>query len=259
MGLDPGAAAAEEHYRRVCELERMDEGDLRALLARDPSNAARYVESAARQGLVEAQLRWGRMLLAGEGASADAAAALRWFRKAAAAGSAEAMNMVGRCLELGLGAEADLKAAAEAYAAAARAGSAWGEYNLANLAFDGRGAPRDLSAAVAGYRRAAAAGHGGAMNLLARCLEEGWGVSRDPAQARRWYARSAQAGSFRGGFNQGLLLVEEGELEAGAAAIEAACRAAPPAARPGLMAELRRRRGAVFAALAERVASLAPA
>ena len=86
--------------------------DLRALLAGDPAEAAPWIESAARYGLAEAQLRLGQMLLDGLGVAKDNSAALTWFMRAAHRGAAEAMNMVGRCHENGWGTPVDLAVAA---------------------------------------------------------------------------------------------------------------------------------------------------
>ena len=99
-GRSAAAAEAEVHYRRMCELAAMREGDLAAALQAEP---AAWLESAARYGFAEAQLRLGQLLLDGEGAPRDPAAALAWFDRAAAQGLPEAMNMAGRCLENGWG------------------------------------------------------------------------------------------------------------------------------------------------------------
>jgi hypothetical protein len=205
--------ALETDYLRMCRLRRMSYGELRALLAGDPSKAAPWIETAARHGLVEAQLRLGQMRLDGLGAPSDGAVALGWFMRAARKGSPEAVNMVGRCHENGWGTAVDLTAAARWYRLSAEAGHDWGEYNYANMLFDGRGVARDRVEAVRWYRRAATRGHARAMNLLARCCEEGWGTPRDVAAAWRWYRRSAEAGYFRAQFNHGTVLAAQGRTE----------------------------------------------
>lgn len=250
-GRTRAAAEAEDHYRRMWALRQMSQAQLRALVVSDPATAAPWIESAARYGLAEAQLRLGQLRLD----AGDSGSALAWFERAAAQGSAEASNMVGRCLEHGWGAGVDLAAAADRYQRAAEAGSAWGEYNLANLRFDGRGVVQDRAAACAGYRRAAGQGHARAMNLLARACEEGWGVARDPAAARDWYRRSAEAGYFRAQYNHAALLAAEGAVAAAAAWFERALRGAPPESRPSLAAALARHPEPRLAALARRRAA----
>jgi TPR repeat protein len=210
------ACAAEASQRRMALLQRLDYRALQELFTADPARAAVWIRSAADCGLPAAQLRLGRMLLAGTGVPQDPRAALGWFERAAAQGDPEAMNMVGRCLENGWGATADPVRAAARYQAAACRGHAWGEYNFANMLFDGRGVCCDRVRALAWYRRAARQGHGRAMNLLGRCLEEGWGCSPDPAAAALWYQRSAVSGYFRGQYNYAAVLAQYGQAAAAA-------------------------------------------
>jgi TPR repeat protein len=210
------ACAAEASQLRMTRLQQLDHRELQELLSGDPAQAAVWIRSAADCGLAAAQLRLGRMLLAGTGLPADAPAALAWFTRAARQGDAEAMNMVGRCLENGWGTAPDLARAAEQYQAAARRGYDWGEYNLGNMLFDGRGVPGDRRLALYWYRRAARRGHGRAMNLLGRCLEEGWGCDPDPLAAALWYEHSAQTGYFRGQFNYAAVLAQHGQAAAAA-------------------------------------------
>lgn len=219
--------AVEADYLRMCQLRRMSYGDLRALLAGEPAEAAPWIEVAARYGLAEAQVRLGQMQLDGLGAAKDPFAALSWFLRAANTGAAEAMNMVGRCHENGWGTPVSLPTAARWYQRSAEAGHDWGQYNYANMLFDGHGLARDLDKAVVWYRRAAGQGHARAMNLLARCHEEGWGTPRDPAAACAWYRRSAEAGYFRAQFNYGSILAAHGRIDDALTWFDRACREAP--------------------------------
>ena len=220
-------AAVEADYLRMCRLRRMSYGELQALLAGDPAEAAPWVEVAARYGLAEAQVRLGQMQLDGLGAAKDPFAALSWFLRAANTGAAEAMNMVGRCHENGWGTPVSLPTAARWYRRSAEAGHDWGEYNYANMLFDGRGLERDAAQAVAWYRRAADKGHARAMNLLARCHEEGWGTPRDLAAACAWYRRSAESGYFRAQFNHGSILAAQGRVGEALTWFDRACGEAP--------------------------------
>jgi TPR repeat protein len=226
-----------------------DAGSLRRLLAGDPEKAAPWVRAAAECGLAEAQVRFGRMLLAGDGVDRDPGAAARWFRRAAARGDADGCNMLGRCLEHGWGVVADLPDAARRYRQAAEAGLAWAQYNLGHLLLDGRGLKRDPRAALAWYRRAADQGHPRAMNLVGRCLEHGWGSLADPAQARLWYRRSAEGGYFRGQFNWASILADAGHIDEAAAWFKAALDGAPDASRRAMSDLLARSRPGVLRAL----------
>jgi len=244
-GRSTAAAEAEAHYRRMCQLGEMREGELAQALSAEP---AAWIESAARYGLAEAQLRLGQLRL--DGAQPDPAAARGWFERAAAQGLPEAMNMVGRCLENGWGGPVDLPAAGAWYRRAADAGLDWGQYNYANLLFDGRGLPQDQAEACAWYARAAAQGHARAMNLLARACEEGWGVARDPAAARIWYRRSAEAGYFRAQYNHATLLAAGGDVAGAVGWFEQALAGAPADARASMAEALSRHPEPRIAALA---------
>lgn len=204
------AAAMEESQQRLARLARMSYGALHALLAGDPVAAAPWVRSAAECGLAAAQVRLGRMLLAGTGVERNEPAALAWFERAAAQGDAQAMNMAGRCHENGWGVPVDLERAVARYRASAAAGHDWGQYNLGNMLFDGRGVAADRTRALRWYLCAAAQGHGRAMNIVARCLEEGWGCRRSLEEAAYWYGQSARTGYFRGQFNHAVLLAQRG-------------------------------------------------
>jgi len=204
------AAALEARQVKFERLLRMNDRELWSVLGGDPVAAAEWVQGAAEQGVPAAQLRLGRMLLAGRGVPRDERAALAWFARAARQGDADAMNMVGRCHENGWGIAADLTLAAAHYHSSALRGHDWGEYNFGNMLFDGRGILRDQPQALRWYLRAARQGHGRAMNLLGRSLEEGWGCRRSLADAAYWYRRSAESGYFRGQLNYALLLLERG-------------------------------------------------
>jgi TPR repeat protein len=253
------AQAAEAHYRRMWRLRQMSEPQLHALLAGDAAEAAPWVESAARYGVAEAQLRLGRMCLEGVGVPRDPEAALAWFSRAARGdntpGDGEAMNMVARCYENGWGAPIDLVVAAGWYRLSAEAGHDWGEYNYANMLFDGRGVGRDLEEAVGWYRRASAQGHTRAMNLLARCCEEGWGTPRDAAQAADWYRRSAEGGYFRAQFNHATLLAGAGRLDEAVVWFQRACAAAPPESLAAMTLVLARQSEPRLAALGRELAA----
>jgi uncharacterized protein len=205
--------------------------ELRDLLQRDPLSAAFTVQTLADQGVVAAQLLFGRMLLEGIGCVKSPAAAFAWFQRAAAVDHAEAINMLGRCLENGWGTAADAQRAFACYARAAQLGDDWAQYNLGHMYLDGNGVTRDPAAAMHWYARAAAQGHARAMNLLARCYEEGWGVSKNPAQAADWYRRSAEGGYFRGQYNWATVLTAMGRTDEAAAWLSRAEQGATPAVR----------------------------
>ncbi len=219
---------------RVAALSMMHAGDLRAAIA--GADGAAWVEAAAACGIAEAQLRLGRMLLAGEGLARDPARAFAMFCDAAGQGRADGENMLGRCYENGWGVDADFVRAAVWYRRAADQGLDWAQYNLGHLLLDGNGVPRNRDEAFFWYGLAADQGHARAMNLVARCFEEGWGVARDPGSARTWYRRSAQGGYFRGAYNYATILATEGCETAAALWFARALAAAPEPTRTTMRA-----------------------
>ena len=202
--------------------EVLDVAGLRAMLEQSPGKAAQAILAAAGQGVVEAQLLLGQILLDGRGIEADAEVARRWFAIAAQGGNAMAHNMLGRCLEHGWGGAVNLAHAAVHYARAADAGLAWGLYNLGNLLATGRGVPAHQAQALMCYEKAAQQWHAKSMNLYGRYLEQGIATAPSPARAVRWYRRSAEAGDFRGMFSLGLVLVERGQVAEAAPWLERA-------------------------------------
>lgn len=194
----------------------VDLAGLQAMLEHSPGQAAQAILAAAGQGVVEAQLLLGQILLDGRGIEQDAEVARRWFQIAAQGGNGMAHNMLGRCLEHGWGGAPDLAQAAIHYAQAADTGLDWGMYNLGNLLATGRGVPANQAQALACYEQAAQLGHAKSMNLYGRYLEQGIATPASPARAVRWYRRSAEAGDFRGMFSLAMVLVERGQVgEAG--------------------------------------------
>lgn len=192
--------------------EVVDVAGLRVMLEGSPGKAAQAILAAAGQGVVEAQLLLGQILLDGRGIERDEKVARQWFAIAAEAGSAMAHNMLGRCLEHGWGGTIDLPTAALHYQAAARNGLDWGLYNLGNLLASGRGVEANQAFALACYEKAAHLGHAKSMNLYGRYLEQGIASPASPVRAVRWYRRSAEAGDFRGMFSLAMVLTERGHV-----------------------------------------------
>jgi TPR repeat protein len=217
---------------RVAALTMMSPEELAAILSGE--DAALWIEAAAECGVVEAQVRLGRMLLEGQGVEKDERAAFACFLAAAESGDADANNMLGRCYENGWGIAQDMDHAAEHFRIAADAGLDWAQYNLAHILLDA--GQRDEAFAM--YMRAAGQGHVRAMNLVARCCEEGWGTARDPQAAHDWYRRSAEGGYFRGAYNYATILVREGDTAQARTWLERAATDAPPATRETILRAL---------------------
>jgi TPR repeat protein len=220
----------------VSLLGTMGAGRRHHLFAQDSARAAPWVHAVALEGVPQAEVCYGRLLLEGTGVEKNAAAALRWFRRAAARGDADALNMVGRCLDNGWGTPENPAAAADYYGRAAAAGHPWAQYNLGHLYLDGRGVNQDFARAYSSYRRAADQGHERAMNLVGRCTEEGWGTAHDPTAAGEWYRRSANAGYFRGQYNWATVLLKSGHIDDAALWFERAVAGGTPGVRRAVTA-----------------------
>lgn len=203
-------------------LGQMSTPRLEALFGQDARRAADWVFVAALEGLPQAQVCYGRMLLEGTGVTKDPAQALKWFRRAALKHDADAINMVGRCLDNGWGTAEDAAGAAQHFQHAADLGNAWAQYNVGHMYLDGRGFARNRTRAYVYYLKAAEQRHERAMNLVGRCCEEGWGTPRSLGTAADWYRRSAEAGYFRGQYNWASLLLRVGRFEESAVWFERA-------------------------------------
>ncbi len=244
-----GGRPMREAWISYTELQRMGPDVLRARISERPEEAARWVEAAALNGLVNAQIAWGQMLVDGHGVLANPAAGLRWFRVAASAGSMDGVNMVGRCHELGWGTAPDAAEAARHYRQAAEAGHGWAQFNLATLLLDGRGVTQDRREARVWYMRSAWGGNAKAMTMLGRFVEHGWDRPARPAAALRWYRRGAEGEDYRGQFDYARLLLElTGRLDFAlpwfarsiANGVPAFCRNVGAALREAPQPELRR-------------------
>jgi TPR repeat protein len=94
-------------------------------------DASDWLHAAMAGGTADAQIRLGRMLLAGEGLPLDHRAAFACFISAAAGGNPEAQNLLGRCHENGWGTKPDREAARRCYRTAAEGGDYRGAHNHA--------------------------------------------------------------------------------------------------------------------------------
>lgn len=197
------------------------------------SGAAAFIRASAEDGVADAQVAYGQMLLDGAGVDADPRAAFGWFSKAAGQGHLMAINMVGRCYDLGWGVPVDKVAAARWFRAAADGGLEWGMYNYATALTLGEGVPEDRPAALTWFRKAAALGNAKSMNYIGSFHEDGWVVARDLAQAQFWYLGAADGGDFRGQFNVARLLASEGRIEEALAWL----RRVPETATPAFLAK----------------------
>jgi len=215
--------------------------EIDAVLAGPDEEALRKMSEWATAGSPEAQTILGQMLMDGRGGPADPVAGFGWFLKAARAGRPMAANMVGRCYENGWGVTPSDEAATSWFAQAAHAGLDWGMYNFATSLALGRGVAENKVAARAWLEKAVALGHAKSMTVLGGFHEDGWAGPVDTAQARSLYERGAAGGDFRGAFNVGRLLVEDGRAAEASSFFQTAWRTGTPAFRDNLLSWLESR------------------
>lgn len=148
--------------------------------------AFKWLNFAAEEGLIDAELLLARMYEEGQGTDADMNKALEWYAKAAERGNAEAQfNMGYDCEQRGLSEEA-----VEWYRKAAKQGNVDALCNLGEMYEYGRGVFMCKKEAFRLYKRAATAGVAFAQYKVGYMYEEGTGVFQDLKQAFLWYSKA---------------------------------------------------------------------
>lgn len=132
---------------------------LEALHEQQFTEAAKWFEAAAGQGLAEAQLQLGALYHKGLGVPQDYAQAIDWFTKAARQGHTEAQLNLGYIYDKGVGVEQDYKKAVNWYRKAAEQGDANAQFNLGMMYYDGSGVVQDYVEAHRWLNIAASNGH----------------------------------------------------------------------------------------------------
>jgi localization factor PodJL len=150
------------------------------------------IAAAANQPAAEYEL--GTRYAEGRGVARDLSEATRWLQRAADAGFAPAQFRLGSLKEKGEGVKKDPEAARRLYLAAARKGHAKAMHNLAVLYAEGINDKPDYTVAAEWFRRAANYGVTDSQYNLAILYARGIGVQADLAEAYRWFALAAAGG-----------------------------------------------------------------
>lgn len=155
--------------------------------------AFRNYLSAAKDGVVYAQLKVAGFYEQGRGTATDDAEAARWYQAAADRGVARAQRNLARMYETGRGVPQDDARALALYREAAAGGEASAHYKVGQLTETGRGTAADPMAAVEHYRAAAQAGEVNAQLALARLFRTDEGdVPEDAERSARWYGEAIE-------------------------------------------------------------------
>lgn len=124
----------------------------------DKSNAAKWLQAAAAQGMPVAQYRLATLYAQGRGVPADSAKAFRWYSAAAQRGNRKAMSNLALAYAQGSGTAKDPREAALWFSKAAQLGLVDAQFDLAVLYERGLGVPQSLIDAYRWYLIAAKAG-----------------------------------------------------------------------------------------------------
>ena len=148
----------------------------------------------ANKGNARAELVIGLKYLKGDGIVANDTQAARWLERAARAGDPIAENHLGALYQTGRGVKSDIAQAMHWYEAAAAQGNRHAMSNLAVLHAGGAGAPANFADAARWFQRAASLGYVDAQFNLAVLFERGDGVPQSLLDAYKWYSIAAAAG-----------------------------------------------------------------
>ncbi len=163
----------------------------------DETNAF-YWFGLAREGVVNAQYWYGRMLFEGRGVTRNQRYGLMWMEKAARQGMPEACASVAQIFVTGqVGGIKDHARALELYHQAAEGGLVEAYFSLGAMYGGGHNVPADLPRARHYFEEAAQRGHGLGQMMLGRYLLKGLGGEKDEEQARYWLGQAAQQGIER--------------------------------------------------------------
>ncbi|HEY3776593.1 MAG TPA: hypothetical protein VGL35_00900 [Rhizomicrobium sp.] len=127
-------------------------------LGTDKTDAAKWLQAAAVQGMPVAQYRLATLYAQGHGVQADAAKAFQWYAAAAKGGNRKAMSNLALAYAQGSGTAKDPQEAARWFSKAAALGLVDAQFDLAVLYERGLGVPQSLIDAYRWYLVAAKAG-----------------------------------------------------------------------------------------------------
>ncbi|HZS64227.1 MAG TPA: hypothetical protein VFA53_07005 [Xanthobacteraceae bacterium] len=152
------------------------------------------LRSAAIAGKPAAQYEVGVRYAEGRGVTADPTQAARWLDLAARQGLALAQFRLAGLYEKGIGVKKDIETARRIYRAAADQGNAQAMHNLAVLYAEGAAAKPDYRTAAHWFQLAAEHGVADSQYNLAILYARGIGVEQNLADAYKWFAIAASQG-----------------------------------------------------------------
>ncbi|MEM0897420.1 MAG: tetratricopeptide repeat protein [Verrucomicrobiota bacterium] len=170
----------------------------RRLVETSPKDAMHYLEMVADEGVLEARMLLGKLLLSGVGVPKDETLAFEHLRGAAAGGNREAMEIIGARVVRGKAVPGVGFSEGRQYLkAAAELGSGQACSLLGAMYLNGMGVEKSIDEAFSLFERSARAGDANGMLYYARCLNAGIGTESDRGRSVEWYAKAARAGNER--------------------------------------------------------------
>ena len=153
----------------------------------NPTLGAKWLEKAAHQGHVDAQLFLGSFYLDGEGLKKDRTKALFWLKKSAEKNSPLAQGTLAREYYLDKNYEEALKW----FNKAAEQDETLSQYHLGIMYFAGLGVSKNYQIARKYFEKAAIKGYAAAQLELGTMYAKGEGVPQDYKKSFYWWNKSA--------------------------------------------------------------------
>jgi TPR repeat protein len=147
--------------------------------------------SKATGGDAAAALELGRRFSSGDGVAKDPAQAARWIEQSAATGNTIAQSVLGQFFGMGVGVPSDPVRSFSWHQKAAIAGIAASQYQTGLMYSQGIGIDADDGEAFHWIRQAASKDHVLAMAITGLFLADGRGTERNVKEAVRWLRRPA--------------------------------------------------------------------
>lgn len=161
---------------------------------RDTTQALKWYQEAAEQGLAKAQFNLAVLYFTGDGVVKDDGQAVKWFRRSAEQGIVASQHNLGAFYEKGIGVKSDIASAIQWYRKAADQGLPESQYMLGTKYGLGDGLELNKIESFRWIRYAANQGHSESQWLVASFYFGGIGVCKDNVEAYKWalLARSNQ-------------------------------------------------------------------
>ncbi len=174
------------------------EAGMRAYDAGDHARALEIWGPLAEGGHEKAQYSLGKLLEIGEGqVQQDLTEATKWYQRAADQGVSAAQNNLGLMYSQGRGVPRDVAHAVQLWLAAAEDDHAIAQFNLGLAYFRGEGVAKNQSQATGWFRRAGELGLAPAQYAMGQVIRMGLVAGGTKAEALGWYEMAAAQGDTK--------------------------------------------------------------